>query len=81
MELSPQITDNSDVPERIISGQFTRMTLNITLKDAQLYSYEIREIPKVVSADVRASLDLKTGNNIPHSIDDDCEQMTGDILK
>ncbi len=33
------ISDNSDIPERLISGQFTRMTLNIRLNDAYLFSY------------------------------------------
>ena len=38
------ISDNSDIPERLISGQFTRMTLNIRLNDAYLFSYNRRNV-------------------------------------
>ena len=36
--LETQITDNSDIPERLISGQFTRISLKITIDDAYLFS-------------------------------------------
>ena len=32
------VSDNSDIPERLISGQFTRMTIRITIDDAYLFS-------------------------------------------
>lgn len=80
MELDSRIQDNSDIPERLVPGQFTRMTLNVTLKDAQLYAYEIKEIPKVVSAEIKASLDIKEGQNNSHSINDNCESVTGEII-
>ena len=44
MELDSSIEDNSDIPERLIAGQFTRVTLSFTLKDAQLYNYKIKTI-------------------------------------
>lgn len=36
--LESQVTDNSDIPERLISGQFTRMSLKFTIDDAYLFS-------------------------------------------
>lgn len=47
--LQDTITDNSDIPERIVPGMFFRMTLSIALNDAYLFSYNHRKIPKVVS--------------------------------
>lgn len=32
------ITDNSDIPERLISGQFTRLSIKLTIDDAYLFS-------------------------------------------
>lgn len=32
------ISDTSDIPERLISGQFTRMSLRLTIDDAYLFS-------------------------------------------
>lgn len=40
--LQSSITDNSDIPERIVPGQFTRMTLQCILNDAYLFSAPIR---------------------------------------
>ena len=36
--LESQVSDNSDIPERLISGQFTRMTIRLTIDDAYLFS-------------------------------------------
>jgi len=36
--LESNVTDNSDIPERLISGQFTRMTIRLTIDDAWLFS-------------------------------------------
>lgn len=32
------VSDNSDIPERLISGQFTRMSIRLTIDDAYLFS-------------------------------------------
>lgn len=52
MSLTNQITDNSDVAERLIPGQFTRMTLRIELKDAYLFSYNRKNIPQIVASEL-----------------------------
>ncbi len=36
--LESSISDNSDIQERLVSGQFTRMTLRFTIDDAYLFS-------------------------------------------
>lgn len=43
MTLQSTITDNSDIPERLVSGEFTRMTINVTLTDAYLFSYKFED--------------------------------------
>ena len=42
IRLVNDIEDNSDIPERLIPGQFTRFTIGITLDDAYLWSVPIR---------------------------------------
>ena len=36
--LESTISDTSDIPERLISGQFTRLSLRLTIDDAYLFS-------------------------------------------
>lgn len=36
--LESQIADNSDIPEHLIAGQFTRMSLKMNIDDAYLFS-------------------------------------------
>lgn len=38
IRMSPEIDDNSDIPERLVSGQFTRYTFNILIDDAYLWN-------------------------------------------
>lgn len=42
IRINPEITDNSDIPERLIPGQFTRITLNINIDDAYLFDARVR---------------------------------------
>lgn len=37
------VEDNSDIPERLISGQFTRLTINLTIDDAYLFDVRYRD--------------------------------------
>ena len=62
MSLVNQITDNSDVAERLIPGQFTRMTLRIQLSDAYLFSYNRQSVPKVFLLDDIADSEILDGN-------------------
>ena len=38
IRLDPNVEDNSDIPNRMFSGQFTRWTLKLSVDDAYLYS-------------------------------------------
>lgn len=43
ISLETNITDNSNISERLISGQFTRMTIRFTVDDAYLFSIPFME--------------------------------------
>lgn len=38
VRLESTVSDSSDIPERLISGQFTRMTIRLLIDDAYLFS-------------------------------------------
>lgn len=42
IRLQSEVQDNSDIPERLITGQFTRFTIGITIDDAYMWSIPIR---------------------------------------
>ena len=42
IRMSNEVQDSSDIPERLISGQFTRFTIAITVDDAYIWSVPIR---------------------------------------
>lgn len=44
MRLSGEVDDNSDIPERLIPGQFTRMTMRIDVDDAYLFDVRYRDV-------------------------------------
>ena len=48
LSLQSPISDNSDIPQRLVPGQFTRMTLRFSLNDAYLFSYNTKTIPRII---------------------------------
>lgn len=44
ISLSSEVHDNSDIPERLVRGQFVRMTLSITVDDAYLFDVRYRDV-------------------------------------
>lgn len=42
IQVIPEIANNSDIPERLIPGQFTRYTISFTIDDAYLFSAPVR---------------------------------------
>ena len=42
IRLSSDVEDNSNIPQRIVTGQFTRLTLYITIDDAYLWDIKKR---------------------------------------
>lgn len=52
MRIISNVDDNSDVPERLIPGQFTRLTFGLTVDDAYLFDIRIRD-NYLIDADVK----------------------------
>lgn len=44
IELDADIENNSDIPERLIAGQFTRMSIKLTIDDAYLFDVRYRDV-------------------------------------
>lgn len=43
IRITSDVEDNSDIPERLIPGQFTRLTLGINIDDAYLFDVRIKD--------------------------------------
>lgn len=54
IRMSNDIEDNSNVPERLINGQFTRLTFNISIDDAYLWDVKVKDNFKIISDEVIA---------------------------
>lgn len=44
IRLAGEVDDNSDIPERLISGQFVRMSMRIDIDDAYLFDVRYRDV-------------------------------------
>lgn len=44
IHIQSDVEDNSDIPERLIPGQFTRFTLHFTIDDAYLWDVRYRDV-------------------------------------
>ena len=53
IHLSETVEDNSDIPQRIFSGQFTRMTLTLYIDDAYMFSVPDKEYWEVSDVDLK----------------------------
>lgn len=69
--LLESVEDNSDIPERLVPGQFSRFTLSIALNDAYLFSYNRRKIPKVVAAEIQVKIPVEGEENSPPDVTSD----------
>lgn len=52
IRMSSEVEDNSDVPERLISGQFTRFTFNLSIDDAYIWNIPVRDVYRITSVEV-----------------------------
>jgi hypothetical protein len=43
IRLASEVVDNSSIPERLVSGQFTRLTFSIEIDDAYLFDARLRD--------------------------------------
>lgn len=55
ISLEGTVSDTSDIPERLIVGQFTRYTIPLKIIDAYLFSYNFQTVPKVVCTNIEAN--------------------------
>lgn len=54
IRLAGEVEDNSDIPERLISGQFVRYSMRIDIDDAYLFDVRYRDVYSVeLSTEVR----------------------------
>ena len=65
IRLQQSVDDNSDIPERLVSGQFTRITMRIDVDDAYLFDVRYRDVYR---------LDI-TSNLSDNNIEDDCKDI------
>ena len=54
IRLSSDVEDNSDIPERLVSGQFKRYTIDIVVDDAYLFDVRVRDNVNIVSVSLKA---------------------------
>lgn len=52
IRLASDVEDNSDIPERLAPGQFTRFTMNLTVDDAYLFDVRIKNNISIVELDI-----------------------------
>lgn len=56
LTLQPEVSDNSDIPERLIAGQFSRMTVRFALNDAYLFSYNHKKVSRVSDILIKSTI-------------------------
>lgn len=52
IRLTTDVEDNSDIPERLIPGQFTRFTIGIDIDDAYLFDVRIKDNMSIVGGEL-----------------------------
>ena len=52
IRITTDVEDNSDIPERLISGQFKRYTLGITIDDAYLFDLKVKDNISIIDTNV-----------------------------
>lgn len=52
IRLTTDVEDNSDIPERLIPGQFTRFTIGIDIDDAYLFDVRIKDNISIIEQHV-----------------------------
>lgn len=56
IRLVTDVEDNSDIAERLIPGQFTRLTIGIDIDDAYLFDVRIKDNISIASTDLNVSM-------------------------
>ena len=58
IDLSPEISDNSDIPERLVTGQFTRKSITFSV-DGWLFDYRTRDAVTIDGVSVEIYTEIK----------------------
>lgn len=53
------VEENSDIPERLVHGQFTRRTISFSIKDGYMFDYRTKDTIKIDGVDVEIKLKSK----------------------
>ena len=62
IRLVSDVEDNSDIPERLISGQFKRYTIGINIDDAYLFDVRVKDNLRLVEGHLYMMEDEKSEN-------------------
>ena len=65
IRMQGEVDDNSDIPERLVAGQFTRMSIKIDIDDAYLFDVRARD---VYTLEIRSELS-------DNSVEDDSQDI------
>lgn len=57
IRIAGDVEDNSDIPERLISGQFTRYSIKIEIDDAYLFDVKYKDTKSVIITGVEVKED------------------------
>ena len=57
IRLASDVEDNSDVPERLVSGQFKRYTIEIVIDDAYLFDVKVKDNLRIVEGQLHTMND------------------------
>lgn len=78
IRVSADVEDNSDIPERLVVGQFSRMSLSIDIDDAYLWDTKVR---KNIEMDIDSIINVSP-NPIPSpDSDDETPEWVDNYLK
>jgi hypothetical protein len=55
VRINSTVSDTSDIPQRLFSGQFTRWTLKLNIDDCYLFSIPINTTPSIILEDVQVA--------------------------
>lgn len=68
IRLKTDVEDNSDIPERLIPGQFTRLTIGIDIDDAYLFDVRIKDNLSIVESCVDIHTQLPEKDRIDREL-------------
>jgi len=64
IRLITDVEDNSDIPERLISGQFTRFTIGIDIDDAYLFDVRVKDNISIVEGQLWVTTTMEDHEHI-----------------